>query len=284
MLSWELEIFAPNVRAGDGAEVGAGKTYSAPRPRRTSRAIIPEIFRRSTGQSHARTRAPLGCRAATHTRTEASPQPPGASFARVSQGRRLYSPCLVLSRIYRRGADALESRQDSISRPASDETIFYSVADNGSAIVDEMFEAVDGRVGRVFSTLPTRKRPSAVAGARVKKRQAGGRHEFARRDLCARAVVFARAPPASALARRANGSTGFQVNSSNRFSAQAEATHVTAGHDLPRPREARFQPAIAEQSFVQRTRPAVGQKIPTHLIFHTRPTPSRVAAASVARY
>ena len=245
---------------------------------------VPLSPKSSAGQRAIHARAPRECRAATQTRAAAFAVALRRVFARVSQDRRLYSPCLVLSRIYRRGADALESRQDSNSHPASDETIFYSVADNGSAIVDEMFEAVDGRVGRAFCTLPTRKRPSAVASARVKKRQAGGRHEFARRDLCARAVGVIRAPPASALARRAHGSTEFRVNSSNRFSAQAEAAHVTAGHDLPGPREARFRPALAEQSFAPAHASRRRPQNSSHLIFHTRPTPPRVEAASVARY
>ena len=73
------------------------------------------------------------------------------------------------------------------------------------------------------------------------------------------------------------------MNSSNRFSAQAEVAHVNAGHALPWQREAHFRPTTAEQSFVLSTRPAVGLKIPTHLIVHTRPTPG-VVAASVARY
>jgi hypothetical protein len=83
----------------------------------------------------------------------------------------------------------------------------------------------------------------------------------------------ARRPRLFSHGARPNGSTEFQVNSSNRFSARAEAAHVNARHTLPWRREARFPPAIAEQSFVLRTRPAVGLKIPIHLIFHTRPTP-----------
>jgi hypothetical protein len=99
----------------------------------------------------------------------------------------------------------------------------------------------------------------------------------ARRDLCARRRRHSRAarllPSRDA---RPNGSTEFQVNSSNRFSAQAEVAHVNAGRVSPWQREARFRPATAEQSdLCQRTRPAVGCEIPTHLIFHTRPTPVR---------
>jgi len=51
-------------------------------------------------------------------------------------------------------------------------------------------------------------------------------------------------------ARAANGLTEFQVDSSNRFSAQAEVAHETAGHALPWQREARFPPATTERSFV----------------------------------
>ncbi|HZG52799.1 MAG TPA: hypothetical protein VEZ40_11755 [Pyrinomonadaceae bacterium] len=66
------------------------------------------------------------------------------------------------------------------------------------------------------------------------------------------------------------------MNSSNRFSAQAEAAHVNAGQVPPWQREARFRQATAEQSDLrQRTRPAVGSEIPTHLISYPRPTPLR---------
>ncbi|HEX8129612.1 MAG TPA: hypothetical protein VF527_10975 [Pyrinomonadaceae bacterium] len=65
------------------------------------------------------------------------------------------------------------------------------------------------------------------------------------------------------------------MNSSNRFSARAEVAHANAGHALPWQREVRFRPAIAEQSFVLSTHPAVGLRIQAHLIFHTRPTPRR---------
>jgi hypothetical protein len=108
--------------------------------------------------------------------------------------------------------------------------------------------------------------------------------------ICPRGAIYARPccrPPAarlcSRMARARCGSTEFQVNSSNRFSARAEVAHVNAGHDLSWQREARFHPTTAEQSFVLSTRPAVGLKIPTHLIVHMRPTPGGVAA-SVARY
>ncbi|MCA1565640.1 MAG: hypothetical protein LC803_08370 [Acidobacteria bacterium] len=87
-------------------------------------------------------------------------------------------------------------------------------------------------------------------------------------------MSFARRPRLLSHGARTNGSTEFQVNSSNRFSAQAEVAHVNAGRVPPWQHEARFRPAIAEQSgLCQRTRPAVGLEIPTHLIFHTRPTP-----------
>ncbi|HEX8423794.1 MAG TPA: hypothetical protein VF634_10305, partial [Pyrinomonadaceae bacterium] len=55
-----------------------------------------------------------------------------------------------------------------------------------------------------------------------------------------------------------DGSTEFQVNSSNRFSALAEAALQSAGHYLPEQHEARLLPNAAEQSFVLSTRPAVG--------------------------
>jgi len=84
------------------------------------------------------------------------------------------------------------------------------------------------------------------------------------------------------MARR-NGSTEFQVNSSNRFSAQAEAAHVNAGQVLPWQREARFRQATAEQSFVLTTRPTVGLKIPT-ISSSTRARRLSGVAASVARY
>ncbi|HEV2882706.1 MAG TPA: hypothetical protein VGX24_15630 [Pyrinomonadaceae bacterium] len=53
------------------------------------------------------------------------------------------------------------------------------------------------------------------------------------------------------------------MNSSNRFSAQAEVAHVNAGRVPPSwQHEARFRPAIAEQSdLCQRTHPAVGFNI-----------------------
>jgi hypothetical protein len=59
-------------------------------------------------------------------------------------------------------------------------------------------------------------------------------------------------------ARNPSGSTEFQVNSSNRFSAPAEVALASAGHTQPEPREARFLFHAAEQLFVLSTRPAVG--------------------------
>jgi len=76
----------------------------------------------------------------------------------------------------------------------------------------------------------------------------------ARRDLCARAVALL---PTRRLrvwlspGARSHGSTEFQVNSSNRFSAPAEAAHRTQPGDARLwQREARFRQATAEQSFV----------------------------------
>jgi hypothetical protein len=96
-------------------------------------------------------------------------------------------------------------------------------------------------------------------------------------------VSFARRPRLLSHGARSNGSTEFQVNSSNRFSAQAEVAHANAGHALPWQREARFRPATAEQSFVLSTRPAVGFELPT-ISSSTRARRLSGVAASVARY
>jgi hypothetical protein len=169
-----------------------------------------------------------------------------------------------------------ESRRDSISHPAETRRFFYSIADNGSAIVDEMFEAVDGHVGRARLHALDTERLSAVA---CESQETSGR-----RVTCPRRAIYARAvglgSPAARLrsrtARDPDGSTEFQVNSSNRFSARAEVAHVNAGQVMPWQREARFRQATAEQSdLCQRTRPAVGLEIPTHLISYPRPTPRR---------
>ncbi|HEY1404722.1 MAG TPA: hypothetical protein VGB05_11380 [Pyrinomonadaceae bacterium] len=74
------------------------------------------------------------------------------------------------------------------------------------------------------------------------------------------------------------------MNSSKRFSAQAEVAHaMNAGHALLWQREARFRPATAEQSFVLSTRPTVGLKIQI-ISSSTRARRPGVAAASVTRY
>lgn len=96
--------------------------------------------------------------------------------------------------------------------------------------------------------------------ARVKKRQAG-EHVCLRSEFDARARPHSlprRSRPHSRAARTRYGSTEFQVNISNRFSAPAEVALPGAGHTQPEPREARFPVSAAEQLFVLSTRPAVG--------------------------
>jgi len=87
------------------------------------------------------------------------------------------------------------------------------------------------------------------------------------------------------LERRAtNGSTEFPVNSSNRFSALAEAapTSTPAGQSLPGQCEARFRLLAAEQSFVLRTRPAAAAR---QFQFISSPTRAPFGGvASDARY
>ena len=97
--------------------------------------------------------------------------------------------------------------------------------------------------------------------ARVKTGKAGGRFAprgalllaHARDRFSPRAVRLCLSPErATETARRS-----FKVNSSNRFSALAEAALQSAGHSLPEQHEARFLPNAAEQSFVLSTPPAV---------------------------
>ena len=143
----------------------------------------------------------------------------------------------------------------------TDETHFFcSVAGTGSAIVDEIFEAVDGLSSARVMRCETRDHLPLLA--RVEKRQAG-------ENACLRKASLllardrsrsraARVLTASRTARTRRGSTEFQVNSSNRFSASAEVALPSAGHLLPEPREACFRFHTAEQLFVLSTSPAVG--------------------------
>ena len=185
-------------------------------------------------------------------------------FTRVSQSSRLYSPCLVLpgflARCRRRAAS--RDRIQSCTSHRRD-TFFCSVAGNGSAIVDEIFEAVDGLSSALSTGARRDKRPSAVAGENLETSgrracvsQAQASLMLARDRSCSRAArasfgLSHGAPPA-------DGSTEFQVNSSNRFSAPAEVALPGFGHATPAPREVRFPFQTAEQLFVLSTHPAVG--------------------------
>lgn len=152
------------------------------------------------------------------------------------------------------------------------DTFFCSVAGNGSAIVDEIFEAVDGLSRARFFCALRDKRPSAVAGESL---ETSGRRacvsrsasEFETRGAGLSDSSRARARPSglSHGAQPADGSTEFLVNSSNRFSAPAEAAFPGGGHTQPLPREARFPFQTAEQSFVLSTRPAVGLPRPKYI-------------------
>lgn len=106
------------------------------------------------------------------------------------------------------------------------------------------------------------RRPSAVAV------ESSGNDRPESMRVCA-SEFEARARPPLSLTRRSrvsclshdahqDGSTEFQVNSSNRFSASAEAAHPSTGRTQPGPREARFPFHTAEWLFVLSTRPAVG--------------------------
>ena len=106
--------------------------------------------------------------------------------------------------------DKIQSRT-----PQRRDDFFYSVAENDSAIVDEMFEAVDGCVGRAFVCTLRHQKPSAVACESLET--SGRRVRCPRGAIYARAVVVNRAPPASVLARRAperlDGVSGEQFKS-----------------------------------------------------------------------
>jgi hypothetical protein len=193
-------------------------------------------------------------------------------FTRVSPNTRLYSPCLVLPGFlaWCRRRAASRYRIQSCTSHRRD-TFFCSVAGNGSAIVDEIFEAAGGLSSARFFCALRDKRPSAVAGESL---ETSGRRacvsrsasEFDTRGAGLSDSSRARARPSglSHGAQPADGSTEFLVNSSNRFSAPAEVA-LPGGHTQPLPREARFPFQTAEQSFVLSTRPAVGLPRPKYI-------------------
>lgn len=175
----------------------------------------------------------------------------------------LHWPRLTGMICWRGAEDALPAARRFTLALRTDETHFFcSVADNGSAIVDEIFEAVDGLSGVRLCALRD-KRPSAVAGG---SRETSGRRTcvpqaqaslMLARDRRCRSRADARLRP-SARRASADGSTEFQVHSSNRFSAPAEVALPSAGHTQPEAREARYPVHTAERLFVLSTRPAVG--------------------------
>jgi len=183
---------------------------------------------------------------------------PRRIFTRVSAISRLYSTRLVLNEICWRGADALESRQSSSLHPArTRHNFFCSIAGYRSLrLLMRCLKPLTAAWGARFFCA-RHGRPSAVAGESLRNVRPGGDCVSARRDLCARRNQ--RPPPASTLSRgaRRTARRSFKVNSSNRFSALAEAALQSAGHSLPEQHEARFLTRTAEQSFVLSTRPAV---------------------------
>lgn len=223
-------------------------------------------------------RAPVSCRASAVRRRVRRGRPvsggaPGASLLAFRKGVG-YTPGASSQAGFTGAVQTrFESRQDSISHPAETRRFFCSVAGNGSAIVDEMFEAVDGRVGRAFCTLSTRIEAVRRCLRESRNVRPEGDAWSARRDLCGRRRCHSRAARVCSRTARPNGSTEFQVNSSNRFSARAEVAHANAGQPLPWQREARFRPATAEQSFVPAHTSLRRTLNPNHLIFHTHPTP-----------
>jgi len=206
---------------------------------------------------------------------------------RVSPERRLYFACLVPAGFTGAVRTRFESESDSISHPASRRDDFFTASRTTvPRLLMRCLKPLTAAWGAHFVCCDTR-RPSAVA------RESSG-NSSGRRATRVRAARFMRtrpccqshagAPPLSQRHARTDGSTEFQVNSSNRFFARAEVAHANAGHVLPWQRAAHFHPAAAEQSFGLSIHPAVGLEIPAYLISSsTRARRPGGVAASVAR-
>jgi len=135
------------------------------------------------------------------------------------------------------------------------------------AIVDEMFEVVDGCEARV-RLVAARGRQTIRCCLRRELRNVRPGGELLRaarstknartRERPLQPACRSRLPYSPAHANVQTARRSFKVNSSNRFSALAEAALQSVGHSSPDPHdEARFPSDAAEQSFVLSTRPAV---------------------------
>jgi hypothetical protein len=226
----------------------------------TSQAIIVKISHRSTTEACRSLDGQPVCRFNIRRRSAVALS---LLAFRVALGYTpLASSYRILSARCRRRASSREKIQSCTSHRR--DTFFCSVAGNGSATVDEIFEAVDGlSSGRTCARRD--KRPSAVAGENLETSgrracvpQAQASLKLAARDRRHRSRAVCASFGLSHGAQSADGSTEFQVNSSNRFSAQAEVALAGDRHTQPAPREARFPVQIAEGFFGLSTRPAVG--------------------------
>ena len=163
MLSCRVEMYE-NCRANEAGKLRRRETFRASRVGLTSQDIIAKI-------SHGSTTGRLSGGAINRRMfAAAAPRRLYSRFQRLSVI--LHGPRLNEMICWRGPEGALPAARRFTLALRTDETHFFcSVADNGSAIVDEIFEAVDGLSGVRLCALRD-KRPSAVAG---ESRETSGR-------------------------------------------------------------------------------------------------------------